>query len=130
MATTPMANIKWNTSKLTIMCYMTIIDASAEYYSLKIDQISAYFTRLKCLFCRYRFTRLAFGVVPADDMFHQKTNKIFKDSPNVVSIVGNILIVGYTAGGSDHIMQIHYCINIKLNKINAISGTSNYYSLG
>ena len=44
---------------------------------------------------RYRFTRLPFGATIADDIFQRKTNKIFKEFPDVFGIVDDILIVGY-----------------------------------
>ena len=52
-----------------------------------------------CKFGRYRFVRLPFGVVPADDMFQQKIDEIFKDLLNVFGIADDILIVGYEVDG-------------------------------
>ena len=41
-------------------------------------------------FGRYRYKLLPFGAAPAGDMFRRKIDEIFKDCPNVFSIVDDI----------------------------------------
>ena len=80
---------------------MTIINASSGYNSLKLDKKLSYLTTFACEFHRYSFTRQAFEVVPAGDMFPYKVREIFKDMPNIFGIGDDILIVRYDAGGRD-----------------------------
>ena len=55
-------------------------------------------------------------------MFQRKTDKIFKELPNVSGIADDILVVGYEADGKDHdetfcrVLQIFRQVNLKLNK--------------
>ena len=57
--------------------------------------------------------RLPFRVVPVDDMFQAKINKIFKDLPNVFSVADHILVLCYNVDNRDHdkflkhVMQIN-----------------------
>ena len=53
-------------SKLTNVCFMSIICGSSGYESLNLDRKS-YLTLFACQFGRYRFTRLLFEAVPEDD---------------------------------------------------------------
>ena len=54
----------------------------------------------------------------------QKTDKIFKDLPNVFGITDDILVVGYDRDGKDHddtlqgVLQVYRQVNLKLNKDN------------
>ena len=75
-----------------------------------------------CQFGRQRYKQLPFGAALAGDMFQRKINKIFKDLPNVFSIAGDILVVGYEADSKDHDKIVHMVlqrsrqVNLKLNK--------------
>ena len=60
--------------KLTHVWYLTLKDASPHYHNLKLDQKS-YLTTFACQFSRYRYAILAFGTVPAGDIFQQKKNR-------------------------------------------------------
>ena len=57
---------------------------------------------LHAKFGRYRYKRLPFGSAPAEDMFQQKIDEIFKYIPNVFGIADDILVVGYDSNGKDH----------------------------
>ena len=66
---------------------------------MKLDGKYSYLTIFSCQFGRHRFTSQPFRIVPTDEMFQQKTkkNQTFRDLPNVVGIVDDILIVLYEA---------------------------------
>ena len=52
-------------------------------------------------------------------MFQRKTDKIFKESPNIFGIAGDILVLGYMAHGKDHdktVQRVCRQVNLKLNK--------------
>ena len=81
--------------------YVSLIDVSSGYHSLKPDEKS-YLTMFMSKFGRYRYKRLLFGAAPVGGMFQRKIDKIFKDLPNVFGIVDDFLVVGYEANGQDH----------------------------
>ena len=88
--------------KLNNIQYMSIINASLGYHSLKLDRQSSYLTTFVYPFGRYRYKWLPFGAVPAGDMFQCKMDKIFNDMPNVFGIADDILVIGYDKDGADH----------------------------
>ena len=88
--------------KLNNAKYLSLIDASSGYNNFKLDEKSSYFKMFMCQFGRNRYKRLPFGAAPAGDMFQRKVGVIFKDLPNVLSIVDDILVAGYEADGKDH----------------------------
>ena len=71
-------------------------------HNLTLDKNSLYLTKFVCHFGRYRFIRLSFGVIPADDSFQQMIDKMFKDLLNILGTADDILFVGYDADGKDH----------------------------
>ena len=88
--------------KLNNVEYLSLIDVSSEYNSLKLDERSSYLTTFSCQFARYRYKRLSFGAGPTGDMFRRKIDVIFKDLLNVFGITDDILVVGYDRDGKDH----------------------------
>ena len=75
--------------------YLTLIDASSGYHSLKLDEQSSYLTTFSCPFGRYRYTQLSLWVTPAGDMFLTRIDKLFQGLPNVFGIADDILIAGF-----------------------------------
>ena len=101
---------------LTIMYHVTISDASSGYHSLKQDKKSPYLTMFAFKFARYRFTRLPFGVVSADDMFKWKLTKD-KDLMSVSGIADDILIVQNYPKSRDYDRVLRYVMQIFCSKI-------------
>ena len=103
--------------KLNNVQYMSIIDTSAGYHNLKLDE-----TTFACPFGRYWYKHLPFGAAPVGDMFQHKIDEIFSDVPNMFGITDNILVIGYNEDGVDHDAAVHkvlqWCeeVNLKLNK--------------
>ena len=88
--------------KLNGAKYFTILDARSGYWSIKLDEESSKYTTFNCPFGRYRFLRLPFGLVSAQDIFQKKVDETFGDLPGVTGIADDIVIVGYEEDGSDH----------------------------
>ena len=88
--------------KLNNVQYMSIINASSGYHSLKLDKQSSYLTTFSCPFGRYCYKQLPFRAAPAGDMFQWKIDKIFNDMPNVFGIADDILVIRYDKDGADH----------------------------
>ena len=72
--------------------YLILIDASLEYHNLKLDEKSSYLTTFSCLFGRYRYIQLLFGVVPADKIFQKKIDELVQGLSNIFGITDDILI--------------------------------------
>ncbi|KAL9978440.1 hypothetical protein ACROYT_G015954 [Oculina patagonica] len=53
-------------------------------------------------FGRYRFLRLPFGLVCAQDIFQRKVDETFGDLPGVTGIADDIVVYGYKSDCSDH----------------------------
>ena len=99
-------------SKVTYVCYMTLIDVSSGYQNLKLNKRSSYLTIFACHFAKYGFPRLPFEMVPARDSFQQNIDEIFKDLPNVFGLADNIIIVGNDTDNRDHDKSIIWVIKI------------------
>ena len=93
--------------KLNNVQYMSIMDASLGYHSLKLDKQSSYLTTFACPFCRYRYKHLPFRAVLAGDMFQHKIDKIFNDMLNVFGIADDILVIGYNKDGTIDLHDMH-----------------------
>ena len=88
--------------KLNNEQYLSLIDASSKYYSLKLETRSAYITTFTYQFGKYRYKSMLFGEAPTGDMIQRKIDEIFKNLPNVFGIPDDILVVGYDRDGHDH----------------------------
>ena len=74
----------------------SILDARSGYWNIKLDQKSSLCTTFNSPFGRYRFLRLPFGLVCAQDIFQRKVDETFGDLPGVTGIADDIVVYGYT----------------------------------
>ena len=88
--------------KLNGAKYFTILDARSGYWNIKLDEESSYATTFNTPIGRFRFLRLPFGLVCAQDVFQKKVDETFGELPGVTGIADDIVIVGYKEDGSDH----------------------------
>lgn len=56
------------TSKLTGAKYFSILDARSGYWTIKLSEELSLLTTFNTIFGRYRFLRLPFGIVSAQDV--------------------------------------------------------------
>ncbi len=82
--------------------YFSILDARSGYWNIKLSDESSYLTTFNTPYGRYRFLRLPFGLVCAQDVFQRKVDETFGDLPGVTGIADDIVVVGYKEDGSDH----------------------------
>lgn len=107
--------------KLNNAKYFTIVDARSGYWSLKLDEKSSYLTTFSCMYGRYRFLRLPFGLSCSADLFQKKIDETYSDLPGVCGIADDMVIVGYKEDGSDHDENLRRFLertrlkNVKLN---------------
>ena len=61
--------------------YLTLINAYLGYDNLHLDEQSSYLTIFSCLFGRYRYIWLPFGVMQGDGMFQEKIDSSLMRCP-------------------------------------------------
>jgi len=80
--------------------FFSILDARSGYWNIKLSTESSYLTTFATPFGRYRFLRLPFGLVCAQDVFQKKVDETFGDLPGVTGIADDIVVWG--TDGPDH----------------------------
>ena len=93
------------TPKLKDAKYFTILDARSGYWNIRLDEESSYFTTFNSPFGRYKFNRLPFGLVCAQDIFQKKIDETFGDLPGVTGIADDIVIYGNSAERHDEVLK-------------------------
>ena len=76
--------------------YFSKLDAQSGYWQLKLDNRSSYLTTFNTPHGRYKFNRLPFGLVCAQDYFQMQMDHIFEGITGVTPLVDDILISGET----------------------------------
>ena len=80
--------------------YFSIVDARSGYWNIQLDHESSLYTTFNSPHGRYRFLRLPFGLICAQDIFQKKVDEAFGDLPGVTGIADDIVIYGRDQ--SDH----------------------------
>ena len=75
--------------------YIIFINASSGYHNLKLNKRSSYLSAFSCLFGRYKYIQLSFGVATVGNIFQEKIYELFSDMPNIFIIADDILIAGF-----------------------------------
>ena len=87
--------------KLNGAQYFSIVDARSGYWNIKLDHQSSLYTTFNSPHGRYRFLRLPFGLICAQDIFQKKVDEAFGDRPGVTGIADDIVISGKTRDEHD-----------------------------
>ena len=87
--------------KLNGAQYFSIVDARSGYWNIKLDHQSSLYTTFNSPHGRYRFLRLPFGLICAQDIFQKKVDEVFGDLPGVTGIADDIVISGRTRSEHD-----------------------------
>ncbi|KAL9971764.1 hypothetical protein ACROYT_G017970 [Oculina patagonica] len=82
--------------------YFSIIDARSGYWNIQLDHQSSLYTTFNSPHGRYRFLRLPFGLICAQDIFQKKVDETFGDLPGVTGIADDIIVCGYKGDHSDN----------------------------
>lgn len=98
----PLPTLDDITPKLPGACYFSMMDARSGYWAIKLSEKNSKLTTFNTIFSRYRFCRLPFCIVSAQDIFQQKIDEIYEGLPGVVATVGDILVYGKTKEEHDH----------------------------
>jgi transposase InsO family protein len=97
----PMPTLEDALSKMAGACYFSKLDAYSGYWQLKLSEASSYLTTFNTPFGRYRFTRLPFGLVSAQDEFQRKMDEVFEGLPGVTPLVDDVIVSGRTKAEHD-----------------------------
>ncbi|KAK7113619.1 hypothetical protein V1264_012874 [Littorina saxatilis] len=92
----PMPTLEDTLSTMAGAKYFTKLDAKCGYWQLKLAEESSYLTTFNTPFGRYRFTRLPFGVISAQDDFQRKMDEIFEGISGVTPLVDDVIVSGKT----------------------------------
>lgn len=98
------------------------VDIRCGYWVIKLSLASSLLTTFNTPFRRYRWNRMPFGLVCAQDVFKKFIYDSFADLPGVTGISDDIIVFGVKADGSDHdqnfeaILRRAKELNIKFNE--------------
>jgi hypothetical protein len=110
----PMLTLEDVTNDLSGASHFSILDITHAYWSVKLDHESSLLTCFSTPFGRYRYLRLPFGISSSGDIFMQKCNEIFENSPGVHCIVDDILISGRSR--AEHDQNLRNALKLAQNK--------------
>lgn len=88
-------------SRLTGARYFSVLDARSGYWAIKLTEESSKLTTFNTVVGRYRFLRLPFGIISAQDEFQRKIDETYEGLPGVAAIVDDILVYGRTKDEHD-----------------------------
>lgn len=74
----PLPTLEDVTSKLAGAKYFSTLDARSGYWAIKLSKESSMLTTFNTLYGRYRFLRLPFGIVSAQDEFQRRVDETYE----------------------------------------------------
>ena len=115
----PMPTLEDALAKMPGAKFFSKLDAFSGYWQLKLSETSSYLTTFNTPFGRYRFTRLPFGLVSAQDEFQRKMDEVFEGLPGVTPLIDDVIVSGRTR--KEHDVNLRAALdrardkNLKLN---------------
>ena len=92
-------------SQLNGAKWFSILDVRSGYWNIKLDEQSSLYTTFNSPYGRYRFLRLPFGLVCAQDIFQRKVDETFSGLDGVTGIADDIIVYGMDL--SEHDKNLH-----------------------
>lgn len=74
--------------------YFSVLDATSDYWQIKLDERSSLLTTFNMLFGRYRFTRIPFGIHSAQEVFQKMMDIACEGIDGCKSIIDDMLVSG------------------------------------
>ncbi len=102
----PLPTLEDLTPKLAGAQYFSVLDARSGYWAIKLTEESSRLTTFNTVFGRYRFLRLPFGLISAQDEFQRKIDETYEGLNGVMAIVDDILIYGQTKAEHDENLHV------------------------
>ena len=75
----PLPTFEEISMRLTGAKFFTKLNANKGYWQIPLDYPSSLLTTMNIPFGRYRFTRMPFGVLSAQEIFHKRIQQLFDD---------------------------------------------------
>lgn len=91
-----MPTLKDTLAKIPGAKYFSKLDAKSGYWQMKLSTRASFLTTFNTPFGRYRFLRMPFGLVSAQDEFQRKMDEILESLPGLVTLVDGVLVTGTT----------------------------------
>uniref|UniRef100_A0A3P9BYY5 Caspase-8 n=1 Tax=Maylandia zebra TaxID=106582 RepID=A0A3P9BYY5_9CICH len=92
----PLPTLEDVTTKLAGAKYFSVLDARSGYWAIKLSHESSLLTTFNTVFGRYRFLRLPFGIISAQDEFQRRVDETYEGLRGVAAIVDDVLVFGET----------------------------------
>uniref|UniRef100_A0A3P9K9H2 Gypsy retrotransposon integrase-like protein 1 n=1 Tax=Oryzias latipes TaxID=8090 RepID=A0A3P9K9H2_ORYLA len=92
----PLPTLEDVTAKLAGAKYFSVLDARSGYWNIKLSHESSLLTTFNTVFGRYRFLRLPFGIISAQDEFQRRVDETYEGLDGVAAIVDDVLVFGKT----------------------------------
>uniref|UniRef100_A0A671WXU4 Gypsy retrotransposon integrase-like protein 1 n=1 Tax=Sparus aurata TaxID=8175 RepID=A0A671WXU4_SPAAU len=92
----PLPTLDDITPKLAGAQYFSVLDARSGYWTIKLSHKSTMLTTFNTIYGRYRFMRLPFGIISAQDEFQRRVDEAYEGLQGVAAIVDDILVYGHT----------------------------------
>ena len=92
----PLPTIDDITHKLTGAKVFSVLDAKCGYWHLRLDEASSKLTTFNSPFGRWRFMRMPFGIVSAQEIFQRKAHETLEGLKGVEVLIDDILVYGRT----------------------------------
>ena len=92
----PLPTLDDITPKLAGAQYFSVLDARSGYWTIKLSHESSILTTFNTIFGRYRFNRLPFGIISAQDEFQRRVDEAYEGLQGVSAIVDDVIVYGST----------------------------------
>ncbi|KAL6471840.1 hypothetical protein MHYP_G00204900 [Metynnis hypsauchen] len=92
----PLPTLDDITPRLAGAQYFSVLDARSGYWTIKLSHESSMLTTFNTVFGRYRFKRLPFGIISAQDEFQWRVDEAYEGLQGIAAIVDDILVYGRT----------------------------------
>ena len=92
----PLPTLDDITPRLAGAQYFSVLDARSGYWTIKLSHESSMLTTFNTIYGRYRFKRLPFGIISAQDEFQRRVDEAYEGLQGIAAIVDDILVYGRT----------------------------------
>ena len=82
----PLPTLDDITLRLAGAQHFSVLDARSDYWAIKLSHESSMLTTFNTIYGRYRFMRLPFGIISAQDEFQRRVDEAYEGLQGVVTI--------------------------------------------
>ncbi|KAL2104344.1 hypothetical protein ACEWY4_001212 [Coilia grayii] len=92
----PLPTLDDITRRLAGAQFFSVLDARSGYWAIKLSHELSMLTTFNTIFRRYRFKKLPFGIISAQDEFQRRVDEAYEELAGVAAISDDILVYGCT----------------------------------